>query len=45
MPGELAAAEGRFSIPVSRVFPLDDGRAALELSQPRQARGKLVLAV
>lgn len=45
--GEFAslAAEGRFSIPVSRIFPLDDWRAALELSQSRQARGKLVLAI
>ncbi|PKV95626.1 NADPH:quinone reductase-like Zn-dependent oxidoreductase [Amycolatopsis echigonensis] len=45
--GEFAslAAEGRFSIPVSRIFPLDDWRAALELSQSRRARGKLVLAL
>ncbi|GAB3367889.1 NADP-dependent oxidoreductase [Amycolatopsis echigonensis] len=45
--GEFAslAAEGRFSIPVSRIFPLDDWRAALELSQSRRARGKLVLAI
>ncbi|WP_134730867.1 MULTISPECIES: NADP-dependent oxidoreductase [Amycolatopsis] len=45
--GEFAslAAEGRFSIPVSRIFPLDDWRAALELSQSRQARGKLVLVL
>ena len=45
--GEFAslAAEGRFSIPVSRIFPLDDWRAALALSQSRQARGKLVLAL
>ena len=45
--GEFAslAAEGRFSIPVSRIFPLDDWPAALELSQSRQARGKLVLAI
>ncbi|MET9260657.1 NADP-dependent oxidoreductase [Amycolatopsis sp. NPDC004079] len=45
--GEFAslAAQRRFSIPVSRIFPLDDWRAALELSQSRQARGKLVLAL
>ncbi|WP_037359302.1 NADP-dependent oxidoreductase [Amycolatopsis orientalis] len=45
--GEFAslAAEGRFSVPVSRIFPLDDWRAALELSQSRRARGKLVLAL
>lgn len=45
--GEFAslAADGRFSVPVSRIFPLDDWRAALELSQSRQSRGKLVLAL
>lgn len=45
--GEFAslAAESRFSIPVSRIFPLDDWRTALELSRSRQARGKLVLAI
>ncbi|MFD2471762.1 NADP-dependent oxidoreductase [Amycolatopsis silviterrae] len=42
---ESLAAEGRFSVPVSRIFPLDDWRAALELSQSRQAKGKLVLAI
>ncbi|WP_406629749.1 NADP-dependent oxidoreductase [Amycolatopsis sp. WGS_07] len=41
----LLAAQGRFSVPVSRIFPLDDWRTALELSQSRQARGKLVLAL
>lgn len=45
--GEYAqlASEGRFSIPVARTFPLEDWRTALELSQSRQARGKLVLRI
>ena len=45
--GEFAqlAAEGRFSVPVARTFPLDDWRSALELSQSRQAHGKLVLRI
>lgn len=37
------AAEGRFSVPVSRTFPLEDWKSALELSRSRRARGKLVL--
>ncbi|WP_369015953.1 NADP-dependent oxidoreductase [Actinocrinis puniceicyclus] len=37
------AADGRFTIPVARTFPLDQWRAALEISQSGQARGKLVL--
>lgn len=43
--GEYAqrAADGRFSIPVARTFPLEDWRAALEISQSGHARGKLVL--
>ncbi|WP_020658222.1 NADP-dependent oxidoreductase [Amycolatopsis benzoatilytica] len=47
MLGEFAelAAAGRFSVPVSRVFPMEAWRAALELSQSRQARGKLVLRI
>ncbi|MGW7537093.1 NADP-dependent oxidoreductase [Amycolatopsis sp. NPDC054798] len=45
--GEFAklAGDGRFSIPVSRIFPLDDWKTALELSRSRRARGKLVLAI
>ncbi|WP_329053947.1 NADP-dependent oxidoreductase [Amycolatopsis sp. NBC_01488] len=45
--GEYAklAAEGRFSVPVARTFPLDDWRAAVELSQSGRARGKLVLLI
>lgn len=39
------AAEGRFSVPVARTFPLDDWRTAVELSQSGQARGKLVLRI
>ncbi|CCB74325.1 MULTISPECIES: NADP-dependent oxidoreductase [Streptomycetaceae] len=43
--GEFAqrAAEGRFSIPVARVFPLADWRTAAETSLGGRARGKLVL--
>lgn len=45
--GEFArlAADGRFSVPVGRTFPLADWRAALELSQSHQAHGKLVLSI
>lgn len=45
--GEFAqrAAEGRFSVPVARTFPLADWRSALELSQSRQAHGKVVLRI
>ena len=39
------AAEGRFAVPVSATFPLEDWRIALELSRSRQARGKLVLRI
>jgi NADPH:quinone reductase-like Zn-dependent oxidoreductase len=43
--GEFAqlAADGRFGIPIARVFPLEDWRVALEISQGGQARGKLLL--
>ena len=37
------AAERTFSVPVAGTFPLEDWRAALDLSQSGQARGKLVL--
>jgi NADPH:quinone reductase-like Zn-dependent oxidoreductase len=37
------AADGKFTIPVARTFPLTDWRAALDLSQSGRARGKLVL--
>ncbi|MFF9182109.1 NADP-dependent oxidoreductase [Streptomyces misionensis] len=39
------ASEGRFSVPVARTFPLEDWRAAVELSQSGHARGKLVLRI
>lgn len=39
------AAEDRFSVPVARTFPFDDWPAALELSESRRARGKLVLQI
>ncbi|WP_236789566.1 NADP-dependent oxidoreductase [Amycolatopsis sp. GM8] len=43
--GEFAqhTADGRFTIPVARTFPLEQWRAALEISQSGHARGKLVL--
>jgi NADPH:quinone reductase-like Zn-dependent oxidoreductase len=37
------AADGKFTIPVARTFPLADWRAALDLSAGGHARGKLVL--
>ena len=37
------AAEKRFRIPVARRFPLEDWRAALDLSLSGQAHGKLML--
>lgn len=45
--GEFArlAAEGRFSVPVARTFPLDGWREAAEISRSRRARGKLILRV
>ena len=39
------AADGRFSIPIAGVFPLEDWRTALEISEGGQARGKLLLRV
>lgn len=43
--GEFArrAAEGSFTIPVARTFPLTDWRAALEVSLSGHPRGKLIL--
>jgi NADPH:quinone reductase-like Zn-dependent oxidoreductase len=43
--GEYAqlAAEGTFAVPVARTFPLEDWRAAAELSLSVRAGGKLVL--
>ncbi len=37
------AAEGRFTVPVARIFPLEDWREALDLSLSGHAHGKLVL--
>ena len=37
------AAEGRFSIPVSRTFALDDWREAAEISMSKRAQGKIIL--
>jgi NADPH:quinone reductase-like Zn-dependent oxidoreductase len=42
--GQLAA-EGRFTIPVARTYPLDDWRAAVARSQSGRAGGKLVLTI
>ena len=45
--GECArlAADGDFGIPVARVFPLADWRAAVELSQSQRPGGKVVLRI
>ena len=37
------AADGTFTVPVSATFPLEDWRAAMEISLSGQARGKLLL--
>ncbi len=37
------AAEGRFSIPIARTFPLEEWREAAEISMSKKAHGKLVL--
>jgi NADPH:quinone reductase-like Zn-dependent oxidoreductase len=37
------AADGDFTVPVARTFPLEDWRAAMEISLAGQARGKLLL--
>jgi hypothetical protein len=43
--GEFAqlAADGRFSVPIARIFALEDWRRALDISQSGHARGKLLL--
>ena len=43
--GEYArrAADGRFTVPIARTFPLADWRTALEISRGGHPRGKLVL--
>jgi NADPH:quinone reductase-like Zn-dependent oxidoreductase len=40
--GQLAA-DGKFTVPIAATFPLEDWRAALDISLGGQARGKLVL--
>jgi NADPH:quinone reductase-like Zn-dependent oxidoreductase len=37
------AAQGRFTVPIARTFPLEDWREALDLSLSGRARGKLML--
>ena len=37
------AAEGRFTVPVARTFPLEEWREALDLSLSGHAHGKLIL--
>jgi NADPH:quinone reductase-like Zn-dependent oxidoreductase len=37
------AADGRFTVPIARTFPLDDWREALTASLSGHAHGKLVL--
>ncbi len=45
MLGEFAklAADGQFTVPVARTFPLEDWRTAAGISQSGHARGKLGL--
>ena len=42
-PFAQLAAEGRFTVPVARVFGLEDWRTALELSLNGRAHGKLLI--
>ena len=42
-PFAKLAAEGRFTVPVARTFPLEDWREALDLSLSGHAGGKLIL--
>jgi NADPH:quinone reductase-like Zn-dependent oxidoreductase len=37
------AADGRFTVPIARTFPLDDWRPAMAASLGGKARGKLLL--
>ena len=37
------AADGQFTVPIAGTFPLEDWRAAMEISLSGQARGKLLL--
>jgi NADPH:quinone reductase-like Zn-dependent oxidoreductase len=37
------AASGRFSVPISRTFALEEWREALEISASRHAHGKLII--
>jgi NADPH:quinone reductase-like Zn-dependent oxidoreductase len=37
------AADGKFTVPIARAFPLDEWRAALQISLSGHARGKLLL--
>jgi NADPH:quinone reductase-like Zn-dependent oxidoreductase len=37
------AADGTFTVPIARTFPLEDWRAAMEISLAGHARGKLLL--
>ena len=37
------AADGKFTVPIARTYPLEDWRAALDVSQSQEAHGKLIL--
>ena len=37
------AAAGKFTVPIAGTFPLEDWRAAMEISLGGHARGKLLL--
>ncbi len=42
-PYAKLAAEGRFSVPISRTFPMADWREALELGFSNRSRGKVLI--
>ena len=37
------AAEGKFTVPIARTYPMEEWRAALDVSQSQMAHGKLIL--
>ena len=37
------AADGKFTVPIARTYPLENWRAALDASQSQKAHGKLIL--
>ncbi len=37
------AADGKFTVPIARTYPLEDWRVAVDVSQSQKAHGKLIL--